>query len=83
MNKPITIIGAGGAIANCLAPYLIEKNEPIRLLSRRGISMPGAQAIAVDVSNQKAVIQATKDSKVVIMLIGIEYRTATWQYLDS
>jgi nucleoside-diphosphate-sugar epimerase len=79
MNKPITIIGAGGAIANCLAPYLIEKNEPFRLLSRRGISMPGAQAIAVDVSNQKAVIQATKDSKVVIMLIGIEYRTATWQ----
>jgi nucleoside-diphosphate-sugar epimerase len=79
MHKPVTIIGAGGAIANCLTPLFVEKNEPVRLLSRRGTSMSGAQSMAVDVSNQKELTKSLKDSSVVILLIGIEYKTALWQ----
>ncbi len=79
MNKPITIIGAGGSIANCLVPLIIEKNEPLRLLSRSGYSIMGADCRKVDVSNQKELTVAIKDSKVVILLVGIEYTTAQWQ----
>jgi nucleoside-diphosphate-sugar epimerase len=79
MNKPITIIGAGGSIANCLVPLITEKNEPLRLLSRSGYSINGADCRKVDVSNQKELSIAIKDSKVVILLVGIEYTTAQWQ----
>jgi nucleoside-diphosphate-sugar epimerase len=79
MNKPITIIGAGGSIANCLVPLIIEKNEPLRLLSRSGYSITGADCRKADVSNQKELSIAIKDSKVVILLVGIEYTTAQWQ----
>ena len=79
MNKPITIVGAGGSIANCLVPLIIEKNEPLRLLSRSGYSTMGADCRKVDVSNQKELSVAIKDSKVVILLVGIEYTTAQWQ----
>jgi nucleoside-diphosphate-sugar epimerase len=79
MNKPITIVGAGGSIANCLVPLIIEKNEPLRLLSRSGYSTMGADCRKVDVSNQKELSLAIKDSKVVILLVGIEYTTAQWQ----
>lgn len=79
MNKPITIIGAGGSIANCLVPLIIANNEPLRLLSRSGYSTSGADCRKVDVSNQKELATAVKGSKVVILLVGIEYVTAVWQ----
>ena len=79
MNKPITIIGAGGSIANCLVPLIIANNEPLRLLSRSGYSTSGADCRKVDVSNQKELATAVKGSKVVILLVGIEYTTAIWQ----
>lgn len=79
MRKPITIIGAGGTIANCLAPLIINKNEPLRLLSRSGYSMAGADCKKVAINNQKELSVAIKDSKVVILLVGIEYTTAQWQ----
>ncbi len=79
MNKPITIIGAGGSIANCLVPLITQKNEPLRLLSRSGYTIAGADCRKVDVSNQKELSAAIKDSRVVILLVGIEYSTAQWQ----
>lgn len=39
----------------------------------------GADCRKVDVSNQKELSVAIKDSKVVILLVGIEYTTAQWQ----
>lgn len=79
MNKPITIIGAGGTIANCLVPLILEKNEPLRLLSRSGFTLAGADCRKVDVGHQKELSAAIKGSKVVILLVGIEYTTAQWQ----
>jgi len=79
MSKPITIIGAGGSIANCLVPLILEKNEPLRLLSRSGYTINGADCRKVDVSNQKELSIAIKDSKVVILLVGIDYDTVQWQ----
>lgn len=79
MLKPVTIIGAGGSIANCLVPLLIEKNEPLRLLSRSGYTIAGADCRKVDVLNQKELSLAIKESKVVILLAGIDYSTVQWQ----
>lgn len=79
MNKPITIIGAGGSIANCLVPLIIQNNEPLRLLSRSGVTTAGAEGRKVDVLNQKELSLAIKNSKIVILLVGIEYTTAQWQ----
>lgn len=79
MNKPITIIGAGGSIANCLVPLIVQGNEALRLISRSGYQTAGAESRKVDVSNQKELSNAIKGSKVVILLVGIEYTTAQWQ----
>jgi nucleoside-diphosphate-sugar epimerase len=79
MNKAITIIGAGGSIANCLVPLILEKKEPLRLISRSGYTINGADCRKADVGNQKELSLAIKDSKVVILLVGIEYTTTQWQ----
>lgn len=79
MNKPITIIGAGGSIANCLVPLIVEKKEPLRLLSRSGYTTDAADCRKVNVEDLKELSFAVKNSKVVILLVGIDYSTVQWQ----
>lgn len=81
MNKPITIIGAGGSISNCLVPLLLSNNEPVRLISRSAKAVVGADVHKVDVGNKKELSNAVKDSSCVVLLVGIEYTTALWQQL--
>ncbi len=77
--NPYTIIGAGGAIGTPLAQELIAKGQPVRLLSRSGKSMSGAESRKTDVFNLPDLTEAIRGSKVAFLLVGLDYNTKTWQ----
>ncbi len=79
-NHPsYTLIGAGGAIGSPLAKLLLEQGKPVRLLSRSGKTMEGAESRAVDVFDQQALTEGIRGSKVAYLLVGLEYNTKIWQ----
>jgi nucleoside-diphosphate-sugar epimerase len=77
--QPYTIIGAGGAIGTPLAHELIKNKKPVRLLSRSGKTMEGAESLSVDVFNAKELTEGIRGSKVAFLLVGLEYNTKIWE----
>lgn len=76
-----TILGAGGAIANALAPLLIANKERVRLVSRDPKPLAGAEAVAADVADYAQVLQAVEGSQVVYLLVGLAYDIRVWREL--
>jgi nucleoside-diphosphate-sugar epimerase len=74
-----TLIGAGGAIGSPLAAELLQQGAPVRLLSRSGRSMQGAEARAADVFQWKDLVAGIAGSKVAYLLVGLDYNTKLWQ----
>ncbi len=77
--QPYTIIGAGGAIGSPLAQLLLDQQQPVRLLSRSGKGMSGAESRKVDVFNLAELTEAVRGSKVAFQLVGLDYNTKLWQ----
>jgi len=75
----ITILGAGGAIANELVKLLAAKNQPIRLVSRNAKSTPGAtETLVADLTDKDQTISAVSGSSVVHLLVGLKYDRKIW-----
>lgn len=77
--KPYTIIGAGGAIGTPLAQELLKDGKKVRLLSRSGKTMEGAESQSVDVFQLSELTEAIRGSKVAFLLVGLDYNTKFWQ----
>ncbi len=77
--QPYTLIGAGGAIGTPLAQELIKNGKLVRLLSRSGKTMEGAESLSVDVFNQQELTEAIRGSKVAFQLVGLDYNTKLWE----
>lgn len=77
--QPHTIIGAGGAIGSPLAQELLHAKQPLRLLSRSGKPLEGAESKSVDVFNLKELTESVRGSKVAYLLVGLDYNTRVWQ----
>ncbi len=73
------ILGAGGAIGNVLADELLARNESVRLVSRQGREMPGAESLKADLTNPADVTRAVEEASVVYLLAGLPYRISVWQ----
>ena len=73
------ILGAGGAISNVLSRELIARGESVRLVSRSGPEVAGAESVRVDLLDPVSVGQAVDEGSVVYLLAGLPYRTAIWQ----
>ncbi len=74
-----TILGAGGAIGSNLLPILLKNGEQVRLVSRSGKSAPQCESRSADVKSKDSVLKAIEGSSIVYFLVGIEYKTSTWQ----
>jgi nucleoside-diphosphate-sugar epimerase len=75
----ITILGAGGAIANHLARLLVAENLPFRVVSRSARSTPGAaESVAADLTDREQTIRAVAGSSVVLLLAGLKYDRRIW-----
>ena len=77
----ITILGAGGPIANGLARLLAGRKQPFRLVGRNPKSIYGAETFAADLADCDQTIRAVAGSSVVHLLVGLQYDVAVWREL--
>lgn len=73
-----TILGAGGSVGNALAYQLIKTNDNVRLVSRRGISVYGAESFKADLLSSEQTIESVKNSDVVYLCAGLPYDSKVW-----
>lgn len=74
-----TLLGAGGAIADALAPLLIANNQRVRLVSRNPKPLSGAETVAADVAEYDQLLKAAEGSSVVYLLVGLKYDVRVWR----
>ncbi|WP_295672295.1 NAD-dependent epimerase/dehydratase family protein [uncultured Mucilaginibacter sp.] len=76
-----TILGAGGAVANALTRELTNKNETIRLVSRKPIANTAKNITwkKADLLNYAEVLEAAKGSTVIYLTAGLVYDKNVWQ----
>lgn len=76
-----TILGAGGPVANALTRQLINKNENIRLASRRPSTFKGDNISwqKTDLLNYNEVLNAVKGSEVFYLIAGLVYDKDVWR----
>jgi nucleoside-diphosphate-sugar epimerase len=75
----ITILGAGGVIANEVASILAAEKKPFRLVSRTGRTADGAtEAVAADLADREQTIRAVTGSETVLLLAGLKYDHKVW-----
>jgi nucleoside-diphosphate-sugar epimerase len=74
----ITILGAGGVISNELAQTLAAENQPMRMVSRKGSAVHGAQPIAADITDRDQTMNAVAGSDVVCLVAGLKYDRRVW-----
>src|ERR1700694_5357999 len=77
----VSILGAGGAIGSELVQELAARNEPIRLVRRSPKLVPGAEALAADLSNLDDTVAAVSGSRVAFLLVGLKYDITVWRAL--
>ncbi|HZY26007.1 MAG TPA: NAD-dependent epimerase/dehydratase family protein, partial [Bacteroidales bacterium] len=76
-----TILGAGGSIGNPLAVELLKANQQVRLVSRSGYSMPGAEVFKADITSFEEVLKSVEHSDVVYLVAGLAYNLKVWREL--
>lgn len=74
-----TILGAGGAIGIELAKALKHYTKNIRLVSRTPKKVNETDSLfPADLTKEK-IFDAVKDSEIVYVTIGFDYKTRVWQ----
>jgi nucleoside-diphosphate-sugar epimerase len=75
----VTILGAGGVIANELVKLLCARKRPYRLVARNPRPMGGAaEMISADLSDREQTIRVVAGSSIVYLLIGLKYDLKLW-----
>jgi nucleoside-diphosphate-sugar epimerase len=74
-----TLLGAGGSIGIPLVNELLKANEQVRLVSRSGHTMQGAESHNADITSYEEVLNSVKDSDVVYLLAGLKYDIRVWR----
>jgi nucleoside-diphosphate-sugar epimerase len=75
----ITILGAGGVIANEVVRLLSARKQPFRLVARNARPVPAAtEMIFADLSDKEQTIRAVAGSSIVYLLVGLKYDHKLW-----
>jgi nucleoside-diphosphate-sugar epimerase len=75
----ITLLGAGGVIANEVVKLLSARKQPFRLVARNTGPVPSArETISADLSDKDQTIRAMAGSSIVYLLIGLKYDHKLW-----
>ncbi len=75
----ITILGAGGVIANEVVKLLSARKQPFRLVARHARAVPAAtELISADLSDKDQTIRAVAGSSIVCLLVGLKYDHKLW-----
>jgi uncharacterized protein YbjT (DUF2867 family) len=69
----ITILGAGGVIADEVVKLVAARKQPFRLVARHARPAPGAtEMISADLSDKDQTICAATGSSIVYLLVGLK-----------
>jgi nucleoside-diphosphate-sugar epimerase len=78
----ITLLGAGGSVANHMVPLLTAQKKPFRLVSRSSRPAPaGAESLSADLADRDETIRAVAGSSIVVLLAGLKYDHRVWAEL--
>jgi len=72
------LLGAGGAISAGLTRTLIGQGRSVRLVSRRGYTLPGAESVRADLLDAAVTAAAVEPNAIVHLVAGLPYRSDTW-----
>lgn len=78
-NRKHVILGAGGAIGRVLTGELLAHGEGVKLVSRSGRSIEGAEAAAADLTDQAATSAVVEEGATVYLTAGLPYRISIWR----
>lgn len=73
-----TILGAGGAISKALAHELLHHQENVRLVSRTGFSIQGAETFKADLCSLNETIKSIEGNDVAYLTVGLPYSSKIW-----
>ncbi|MFI5181985.1 MAG: NAD-dependent epimerase/dehydratase family protein [Thermoanaerobaculia bacterium] len=74
-----TLLGAGGSIGTPLMNELLARRARVRLVSRRGVSHPGAESFRADLTRREETVEAVRGSSIAYLLAGLPYRASVWE----
>jgi NAD(P)H-binding len=75
----LTILGAGGVIANEVVKLLSAREHPFRLVARNARPVPGAaEMISADLSDKDQTVHPVAGSSIVYLLVGLKYNHKFW-----
>jgi nucleoside-diphosphate-sugar epimerase len=75
----ITILGAGGVIANEVVKLLSARKEPFRLVARNARPVSGAgEMLSADLTDKDQTIRAVAGSSIAYLLVGLKYDHKLW-----
>lgn len=77
-NVKHILLGAGGCVGEMLAANLVARGDAVRLISRSGRAVPGAESLPVDLLDAAAALKAVEDDSVVYLLAGLQYNWRVW-----
>ena len=72
------LLGAGGAISQCLARELREHERPVKLVSRSGFALPGCESMRADLLDPDQTASAVEPGSTVYLLAGLPYDRRVW-----
>ncbi len=77
-NTKHIILGAGGAIANSITKELLVNNEKVKLVSRSGNSIKGAESAKADLTDFNSLKNIVEDSAICYLTAGLKYDRTIW-----
>lgn len=78
MDTKHIILGAGGAIGNVLAEELISNGKKVKLVSRKGYSLPGTETGKADLADYRPMEEVIEQNSTVYLLVGLPYDIRIW-----
>jgi nucleoside-diphosphate-sugar epimerase len=72
------ILGAGGAIGNVLTEELISEGRKVKLVSRKGYSLPGTETGKADLVDYRQTEDVIERDSTVYLLVGLPYDIRIW-----
>ncbi|MBD3233297.1 MAG: NAD-dependent epimerase/dehydratase family protein [candidate division Zixibacteria bacterium] len=78
-RKKHIILGAGGAIGNALTAELLSNDENVRLVSRTGHDIEGAESLSADLTDADATNKVIDESSIVYLMVGLPYDISVWR----
>ncbi len=72
------ILGSGGSVGIPLAKELISSGENVRLVSRSGHQMAGAETRIADLTDRRATVESVKGAGIIYLLAGLPYDSRVW-----